>query len=88
MGSYILFTAFAKSINVVSVLCLVTQTLILPRNIKCSQEFLYFITLEIPITVRGPYCFNCDNVDDPKHCTNMTACSKDQVLAFYNCYIL
>ncbi|XP_060595408.1 uncharacterized protein LOC132749600, partial [Ruditapes philippinarum] len=34
---------------------------------------------EISLTQRGPYCFNCDAIIDPKECSNVTVCDKDEL---------
>jgi len=29
--------------------------------------------------LRGPYCFNCEHMDDPSHCEQLTICGVDEV---------
>ncbi|XP_045169701.2 uncharacterized protein LOC123532353 [Mercenaria mercenaria] len=40
-------------------------------------------THEIPIDQRGPYCYTCD-VKNPKDCTNVTVCGKNELCMLYH----
>ncbi|XP_053374082.1 uncharacterized protein LOC123544285 [Mercenaria mercenaria] len=63
-----------------------------PSDIKtcmecCKSDFCNKIgcgTREIPLTQRGPYCFNCDAAVDPKACNDVTICGKNELCMLYS----
>ncbi|XP_053374278.1 uncharacterized protein LOC128546898 [Mercenaria mercenaria] len=41
-------------------------------------------TSEVPLTQRGPYCFNCDTSTDAKACHNVTVCDENELCMLYS----